>query len=216
MNENKVFRANARAQLGGGIFTNSWLMGLVVCLIASLILGVADSLVGIGSLLLSAFFTYGTAHVFLQLIRGQKDKVDVADVFKGTDHAGDLILLSVMTTLFTLLWTLLFIIPGIIKGYAYAMAPYIKYDHPEYDWRQCLDESQRYMKGNKWQLFCLHFSFIGWLLLGALCCGVGTLWVAPYQAAAEANFYENLKAIYDPEVVVEEPVAEAASETEAV
>ena len=33
MNENRVFRANARAQLGGSIFANNWLMALVVCLV---------------------------------------------------------------------------------------------------------------------------------------------------------------------------------------
>lgn len=215
MNENKVFRANARAQLGGSIFSNNWLMALVVCLIASAILGVVNSLAGIGSLLLDAFFVYGMAHVFLQIIRSQRENVEIGDLFKGTEHAGDLILLSVLTWVFTFLWSLLFIIPGIVKAYAYSMAPYIKYDHPDYDWRKCLDESQRMMKGNKWQLFCLHFSFIGWYIVGALCCGIGTLWVVPYQKAAEANFYENLKAIYDPaiEIPVEEPVTESTSET---
>ena len=54
-----------------------------------------------------------------------------------------------------------------------------------------------------------YFKYIGWILLGFLCCGIGTLWVVPYQNAARANFYENLKAIYDPEVVAEQPVAGA-------
>ena len=74
-----------------------------------------------------------------------------------------------------------------------------------------MDESQRYMKGYKWQLFCLDFSFIGWILLGALCCGIGTLWVTPYQQAARANFYENLKALYDPQV--EAPAEDAYDPT---
>ena len=29
MNENKVFRANARAQLGGSIFHSTWMMALL-------------------------------------------------------------------------------------------------------------------------------------------------------------------------------------------
>ncbi|MBQ9781118.1 MAG: DUF975 family protein [Clostridia bacterium] len=211
MNQNSVFRANARAQLGGSIFSTNWLMALLVCLIGSAIIGVANSMLGVGDLLLTAFFTYGMAHVFLQLIRGQKDKIDVADLFKGTDHIGDLIILSLLQQLFTFLWTLLFIIPGIVKSYAYAMAAYLKYDHPEYDWRQCLDESQRWMDGYKWQLFCLDFSFIGWYFVGGLCCGVGALWVTPYREAARANFYENLRAIHEP-VYYEAPVNEPAPE----
>jgi uncharacterized membrane protein len=214
MNENKVFRANARAQLGGGIFANNWLMALVVCLIYSAILGVAAAIPGIGSVatvLLTGFFMFGLSRVFLQLIRGQKDKVEVSDLFCGSDEFGSLILLSLMYNLFIFLWSLLFVIPCIIKAYAYSMAFYIKHDHPEYDWKQCMDESQRYMKGYKWQLFCLDFSFIGWILLGALCCGIGTLWVTPYQYAARANFYENLKAIYDPQI--EAPAEEAYDPT---
>jgi uncharacterized membrane protein len=218
-NQNSVFRANARAQLGGNIFANNWLMALVVCLIQSLILGIGSSLAGVVAILVGGLLAFGLARVFLQLVRGQKDKVDIADLFCVTDEFGSLIVLNLLVGLFTFLWTLLFIIPGIVKSYAYSMAFYIKHDHPEYDWKQCMDESQRYMSGHKWQLFCLDFSFIGWILLGALCCGIGTLWVTPYQYAARANFYENLKALYDPEVEIPEEEsfdATAAEDTESV
>ena len=204
MNPNKVFRANARAQLGGGIFQNNWLMALVVCLIYSAIMSFGSSFL-IGGLLLGGFLMFGICRVFLQLVRSQKDKIDVADLFSGSDQFTDLLVLNLLQGLFTFLWTLLFIVPGIVKSYAYAMAFYIKHDHPEYDWRQCLDESQRYMKGYKWQLFCLDFSFIGWGLLGLLTCGAGLLWVMPYQYAARTNFYENLRAIYEPEDTTSAP-----------
>ena len=46
------------------------------------------------------------------------------------------------------------------------------------------------------------------LLLGSCCCGLGMLWVTPYQQVAHANFYENLKAIYDPEIIAEEAPVE--------
>lgn len=209
MNKNSVFRANARAQLGGGIFQNNWLMALVVCLLYSAIMGFASSFL-IGGLILGGFLMYGICRVFLQLIRGQKDKIDVADLFCGSDQFADLLVLNLLQGLFTFLWTLLFIIPGIVKSYGYSMAFYIKHDHPEYDWRTCLDESQRYMKGYKWQLFCLDFSFIGWMLIGILTCGAGLLWVTPYQYAARSNFYENLRAIYEPEGPAPETEGEAA------
>lgn len=198
MNKNNVFRANARGQLGGNIFSNTWLMALVVALIYTAIMSFASSIL-IGALIVGGFLMFGMCRVFLQLVRSQKNKIDVADLFCGSEHFGDLLVLYLLQGLFTFLWTLLFIIPGIVKSYAYSMAFFIKHDHPEYDWKMCLDESQRYMKGYKWQLFCLDFSFIGWILLSILTCGIGMLWVVPYQFAAHANFYENLRAIYEPD-----------------
>ena len=210
MNKNNVFRANARGQLGGNIFSNTWLMALVVALIYTAIMSFASSIL-VGALIVGGFLTFGMCRVFLQLVRSQKDKIDIADLFCGSDYFADLLVLFLLQGLFTFLWTLLFIIPGIIKSYAYSMAFYIKHDHPEYDWKQCLDESQRYMKGYKWQLFCLDFSFIGWILLSLLTLGIGMLWVSPYQMTARANFYENLRAIYEPEAPAAETVGETAN-----
>ena len=48
------------------------------------------------------------------------------------------------------------------------------------------------MKGNKWRLFCLDFSFIGWDLLCLLTLGILSFWVTPYRQAAYAAFYQNL------------------------
>ena len=72
------------------------------------------------------------------------------------------------------------------------MVYYVKADHPEYGWRECLDESQRLMTGHKWEKFVLDLSFIGWGIVGSLCLGVGTLWVMTYMAATEAQYYEYL------------------------
>ena len=101
--------------------------------------------------------------------------------------------MGLMSSLFVLLWSLLLLIPGIVKSYAYEMIYYIKADHPEYDWRACLKESQKMMKGHKGELFMLDLSFLGWYLVGALCLGIGDLWVIPYHEAAKAQFYLNLK-----------------------
>ena len=52
-----------------------------------------------------------------------------------------------MKDLFTFLWTLLFIIPGIIKGYEYAVIPYLLAENLMS--RQDAFESKRMMDGNK-------------------------------------------------------------------
>lgn len=87
------------------------------------------------------------------------------------------------------LWTLLLVIPGIIKFYAYLMVPYILADNPEIDRKRALELSDQMTKGHKFNIFVLYLSFIGWYLLGALACGLGVIFVVPYQNATEAELY---------------------------
>ena len=48
------------------------------------------------------------------------------------------------------------------------VSPYIMVENPEMKAKQALKASKAMMKGNKWRLFCLSFSFIGWDILAAL------------------------------------------------
>lgn len=98
-----------------------------------------------------------------------------------------------MQSLIIFAWTLLLIIPGIIKGYQYAMVPYILAENPDTDYRSALKFSRDMMRGHKLELFILELSFIGWYLLGLLACGVGMLFVMPYQYATTAEYYVELK-----------------------
>lgn len=54
------------------------------------------------------------------------------------------------------------------KIYGYALAPYIVYEHPGIGASAAIRKSVDMMDGNKWRLFCLGFSFIGWNILAAL------------------------------------------------
>lgn len=143
-------------------------------------------------LVLTGPFTYGKDRMFLKQARDNEDMV-FADLFKGfTEDLGGNILIGLATMLFAFLWSLLFIIPGIVKAYAYSMVFYLKADHPDYDWKKCINESKRLTMGHKGELFVLDLSFIGWYIVGALCLGVGTFWVTPYAEATKAHFYQNL------------------------
>ncbi len=95
--------------------------------------------------------------------------------------------------IFTFLWSLLLIIPGIIKAYSYSMTPYILIDNPELSVREAIRKSQRMMVGQKFNLFYLQLSFIGWFFLACLTGGIGFLWLAPYYQTAQAVFYQNLR-----------------------
>ena len=99
--------------------------------------------------------------------------------------------------LYTLLWTLLFIVPGIIKGLAYSLTPFIVKDNPQLSPNQAINLSMKMMKGHKFDLFYLYLSFLGWILLSMLTLGVGLLWVIPYLETTMAAFYQDVKNDYN-------------------
>ncbi len=92
------------------------------------------------------------------------------------------------------LWTLLFIIPGIVKTYEYLMIPYIVAENPNISSEEAFARSRELMTGNKWHAFLLGLSFIGWIFLSLLLCGIPLIfYVAPYIAATDAELYLTLK-----------------------
>lgn len=193
MSTRPEIRAKAREKLGGQIFATNWLMALLCILISSAILSAASSFVA-GYLVLIGPITFGVALVFISFARG-KDSVDIRDLFKGFTDGGfvRLLILGLMYELFSFLWGLLFVIPGIVKRhYSYTLSFVLAIDHPDWEWKQCIDESRRLMNGYKWKLFLLDLSFIGWYIVGMLACGVGVWWVFPYHEMARAEFYQEV------------------------
>lgn len=193
---NSEIRARARKALDNNIFSNSWLMSLLVLVIMSLVLSAVSGMsCGIGAYLLVGPINIGLAIAFLKLVRGE-GKMEISTAFEGLNDFGSNLMVGLMTTIYISLWTLLFIIPGIIKSYSYTLVYCIKADHPEYDWRQCLRESEEMMKGNKMRFFSLQLSFIGWIFLSIFTCGLGSLWVNSYMQTANVVFYEEVKNEY--------------------
>ena len=74
------------------------------------------------------------------------------------------------------------------------MAPYILIENEYYMTpMDALKESQRIMDGHKMELFVLSISFIGWILLSVLTCGVLMFYVEPYMNMSFVNFYNQIK-----------------------
>ena len=147
---------------------------------------------GIGGLILGGPLVMGYIAVILTIVRGGEPKVEkMFENFSGRFVSN--MALFVLQYLYTFLWSMLFIIPGIVKSYSYAMAYYIQCDNPEMGANEAITRSREMMNGHKWQLFCLHFSFFGWILLSVLTCGLLLIMVTPYMNAATAEFYEKLK-----------------------
>ena len=194
----RELRARARVSLGGNIFKPKWLFALLVYFIATAILGVAANTI-VGTFILMGPITVGICSYYIKLIRTGNSEEDLGAMFDGFKTGfGDNMVSGILVTIFTFLWSLLFIIPGIVKSYSYAMAFYIRNDHPEYTATEAITKSREMMRGYKGKLFLLDLSFIGWIIVGALCCGIGTLWVYPYMEMARAHFYQELKNKQEP------------------
>ena len=96
--------------------------------------------------------------------------------------------------LFTSLWSLLLVVPGIIKSYEYRMMPYILAENPDIDYKDAFRLSKEMMDGEKWNTFVLDVSFIGWVLLSAITCGILALfYVTPYTNLTNAELYAVLR-----------------------
>lgn len=100
---------------------------------------------------------------------------------------------TILMQIFVFLWSLLFVIPGIVKAYSYALTPYILVDDPQISVREAIRKSQKLMSGQKFNLFYLQLSFIGWFLLCCITGGIGFLWMVPYYCTSQAVFYRNLR-----------------------
>lgn len=94
-----------------------------------------------------------------------------------------------LRSIYTFLWTLLLIIPGIIKSYAYRMVPYILADNPSIGYNRAIELSNEMTQGQKFDMFVLDLSFIGWYILGTLAFFIGVLFVQPYEDATNAELY---------------------------
>ena len=116
----------------------------------------------------------------------------IETIFSRFSYFGNALLLRLLMFVKILLWTLLFIIPGIVAAYRYSMAPYIMAETPDLSATEAIERSKQLMAGNKWRLFCLDFSFIGWWLLSAFTGGIGGVFLRPYTKAASTAFYLDL------------------------
>ena len=133
----------------------------------------------------------GYSQFNVDLIDGKKARL--ASLFDSFNIWSTALISRILMGIYTFLWSLLFFIPGIIASFSYAMVPFVLAENPTLTANEAIAESKILMKGNKWRLFCLNFSFIGWYLLGVLTLGIANIWVIPYHQAAVAAFYRDIK-----------------------
>lgn len=188
---------------------------LIAFLVIFIILMVISSIYSLVIFIISGAGKLGYAKFNLNLVDGKP--AQLSDLFSQFKRLGDGILMTLLVGIYTFLWSLLLIIPGIIKGYSYAMTPYILLECPGIKVNDAITKSRMLMDGNKWRLFCLNLSFIGWsflciapvfilsplIILGPLgvillflvslpLIFVASLFLSAYQEAARAAFYREI------------------------
>lgn len=90
--------------------------------------------------------------------------------------------------------TLLCMMVYVVITLAFTPVFYMMLDFPNYTVKDILKKSIEVMKGNKMRYFLLDLSFIPWMFIGILTCGIGLLWIIPYMNMTSTNFYLDLMA----------------------
>ena len=192
-------KRNSKAQL-----KNYWGVSIaiiIVCMLVSYIpevLSYIDPesatialLIPIISLVITGPLAIGQSRFFINLANRENPKF--SDLWFGFNNILRSIGVTLLVGIAVCIGTILFIIPGIIISFMYSQVYYIMAEHPDMSVLECLRESARIMKGHKMELFILELSFLGWIILTALTCGIAGLYVLPYYSATLANFYLEIK-----------------------
>lgn len=214
MKSSSEYRAMARESLRG-VWNESALAVLIIYAIACIfsvgsvvapqeILWLQGSLSGVQvavSLLLIVPLGYGFNNAMLSLVRCESNTPtnNMLAYFKR-DYSRSVPALVLVALAQLGLGIVTLGVGIVILAYAYAMVPYLLRDYPELTATEALRTSRQMMRGHKWDLFVLDFTFIGWMILCCFTLSIGFIWLQPYMSAAHAHFYEDLKA----EMIVEE------------
>ncbi|MFO7815183.1 MAG: DUF975 family protein [Halanaerobiales bacterium] len=170
---------------GGGSFVN--IDAEIIFFVGGLILVLILLRIFIGYIL-----EVGGRKYFIELSQGESNLGLLGYVFQEKSYF-NVFITMLLRSVYILLWSLLLIIPGIIKYYAYRMVPYILADNPNLGHKRALQLSQQMTQGEKWDIFILDLSFLGWYILGAMVLGIGVFFVQPYYDSTNAELYLKLR-----------------------
>ncbi|WP_455582702.1 DUF975 family protein [Dysosmobacter sp.] len=191
--ENRI----SQADLESVVSYETWLVVrpvLLMLLVALVIWAVVAVVIG-------GTVTMGYAKFNLNLVDRRDARLD--DLFSRFSRLGDGFCMQFFRGLYIFLWSLLLIVPGIMAAYSYAMTPFILTENPDMTANEAISASKELMRGSRWRLFCLEFSFIGWGILCVLTLGIGSLWLKPYEQAAYAAFYREISGTAPPDGAAE-------------
>lgn len=181
-------------------------LGLVLYLVVSLIISMINGL-----------FTAGSSYFFLNICRGREysianlfaafrmhpDRFLIVSLILGlcglvaqlpsflflfTEAAANIYTASMVSSLGTIAASLV----AILLSLFFMASTWLMLDFPEMGAIQSMKISAKLMRGNKGRYFYLILSFLGWYMLGMLSCGLGYLWIMPYERMTITYFYTDI------------------------
>ena len=193
-------KAKAKEQLKGKV--GKIFLCLLVVFAISAVCGIIPVVGAIAAIIIGPALSIGLYLCYLDMTYG-KDP-EVSTVFQGFQYTGKALWLTILIAVFTFLWSLLCYIPGIVKAISYSMSYLVLAENPNMTAREALDVSKRITNGHKMDIFILGLSFIPWILLVVITCGIAAIYVAPYIELTTINLYHELKDKTQEAPVVEE------------
>ena len=195
--ENNQIMKEAQESLKG-----KWGISIAACLIAGVITIMITILGGYlinedwGGNLLSLFVTpsigVGLALFFLNIHDG--NKLEIRTIFNPFKEVWlNSVLAYFMMIVIIIIGSILFIIPGIIASLMFSQVFYIIAEDNKIDPYNALVKSKKMMEGNKWKLFKIMLIILLLAIVCILTLGIGFIWLAPYQNAVYAKFYNVIK-----------------------
>ncbi|MCC3868056.1 DUF975 family protein [Terrisporobacter mayombei] len=173
------------------IFENIFADGLVMLFVSVFVVAIILSL--LIKLLIAYPITIGKNNYFMGIRHKEKPVKNILFLYKSGKLKSSIFTMFMMD-LFIYLWSLLLLIPGIVKSYEYRMIPYILSENPNISRTRAFEISKNMMYGNKWSVFELDLSFLGWYILSALTLGLLSIfYVNPYVESTNAELYAFLR-----------------------
>ncbi len=131
------------------------------------------------------------------LFESRNQDTNVGFLMHGFKMTFKTIAINVLSALAVGLGAMFFVIPGFIFSMMFSQAIFILLDDPDKGAVQCMRESARLMRGHKWRLFKLRFSFFFWYVAAnivVILLGVPLLnvYLTPYINLSAAVFYNEL------------------------
>ena len=82
------------------------------------------------------------------------------------------------------------------RMFEYSQISYILAENPGLNSHRVFQMTREMTMGNKWDIFVLYLSFIGWMILSSFTCGIVGVAVMPYMEATYAELYITLRDEY--------------------
>ena len=140
-------------------------------------------------------YEVGLNRYFLKVRQGEKAKFsEVFHGFKSLRGFKNIVLAQVLREVLTFLFKLLLFVPGVRHHYELFCVPFILAENPNMGWRHAHHLSEKMTHGYKWKLFCLEYSFLGWMMLDALTFHIlGVFYLKPRMHATFAEAYAKIR-----------------------